>query len=200
MLSPRVCVDRDQPGRSEKAFPSGENGALILVDAGAEWNCYAADVTRCCPIGNGGRFTKECKEVYETVLAMQLVRRTTTPASPPSAADRSSPSQAAFEIIKPGCDWERVQLLMHDVLIRRLLSLGLFLPGDVNGSENEVVKAILESGLSTAFYPHGVGHLLGLDVHDVGGLPEGKSTNSLLRYLRLRVPLEEGFVVTVEPG
>jgi len=37
-------------------------------------------------------------------------------------------------------------------------------------------------------------------VHDVGGLPEGKSTNPLLRYLRLRVPLEEGFVVTVEPG
>jgi len=44
------------------------------------------------------------------------------------------------------------------------------------------------------------GHLLGLDTHDVGGLPEGKSTDPLLRYLRLRVPLEEGFVVTVEPG
>jgi Xaa-Pro dipeptidase len=89
---------------------------------------------------------------------------------------------------------------MHDVLIRRLLELGLFVPGDVQDSEDDVVKAILDSGLSTAFYPHGVGHLLGLDVHDVGGLPEGKSTNPLLRYLRLRVPLEEGFVVTVEPG
>ena len=89
---------------------------------------------------------------------------------------------------------------MHDVLIRRLLELGVFVPGDVKGSEDEVVKAILDSGLSTAFYPHGVGHLLGLDVHDVGGLPEGKSTNPLLRYLRLRLPLKEGFVVTVEPG
>ena len=39
-----------------------------------------------------------------------------------------------------------------------------------------------------------------MDTHDVGGLPEGKSTDPLLRYLRLRVPLEEGFVVTVEPG
>jgi Xaa-Pro aminopeptidase len=82
--------------------------------------------------------------------------------------------------------------------------------------------------LSSAFYPHGVGtfeitpshtlsyeemrnpdaarghvwsgHLLGLDTHDVGGLPEGRSSDPLLRYLRLRVPLEEGFVVTVEPG
>lgn len=44
------------------------------------------------------------------------------------------------------------------------------------------------------------GHLLGLDVHDVGGLPEGKSKDPLLKYLRLRVPLEVGFVVTVEPG
>lgn len=89
---------------------------------------------------------------------------------------------------------------MHDVLIRRLLALGLFIPGDVKGSGDEVVKAILASGLSSALYPHGVGHLLGLDVHDVGGLPEGKSKDPLLRYLRLRVPLEEGFVVTVEPG
>ena len=108
--------------------------------------------------------------------------------------------QAAFEIIKPGTDWEQVQLLMHDVLIRRLLKLGLFVAGGVQGDEDAVVKAILESGVSAALYPHGVGHLLGLDVHDVGGLPEGKSTNPLLRYLRLRVLLEEGFVVTVEPG
>ena len=49
--------------------------------------------------------------------------------------------------------------------------------------------------------PHAIaGHLLGLDVHDVGGLPEGRSSEPLLKYLRLRVPLEEGFVVTVEPG
>lgn len=37
-------------------------------------------------------------------------------------------------------------------------------------------------------------------MHDVGGLPEGRSSEPVLKYLRLRVPLEEGFVVTVEPG
>ncbi|KAL8290036.1 hypothetical protein RQP46_002975 [Phenoliferia psychrophenolica] len=160
-------------------FPSTAPGSLLLVDAGAEYRNYAGDVTRCIPIGNGGRFTKECREIYELVLKMQ---------------------EAAFKIIKAGTNWEDVQRLMHDVAARGLLALGVFVPGPVQGSEDDVVKAIIASGLTTAFYPHGVGHLLGLDVHDAGGLPEGKSTDPLLRFLRLRVPLEADFVVTVEPG
>lgn len=164
---------------NELPFPTQE-GSLILVDAGAEYKNYAADVTRCIPVGNGGKFSKESKAIYEIVLNMQL---------------------AAFEIIRPGTDWEKVQLLMHTVLIQGMLKEGLFVkPKNFDGDEGELVQAILASGVSSAFYPHGVGHLLGLDVHDVGGLPEGKSTNPLLKYLRLRVPLEEGFVVTVEPG
>lgn len=112
---------------------------MILVDAGCEIKNYAADITRCCPIGNGGRFTKECADVYSLVLEMQ---------------------KAAFGIIKPGTDWEKVQLLMHDVLIRGMLDLGLFVDGGVD--REEAVSSILASGLSAAFYPHGVGHLLGL--------------------------------------
>ncbi|GAA5927621.1 hypothetical protein JCM3775_006035 [Rhodotorula graminis] len=164
-------VDNDRP------FPS--EPTLLLVDAGADYNCYAADVTRCIPLGNGGRFTKECKEIYELVLNMQY---------------------AAFEQIKPGANWEQIQRLMHDVLARGFLKLGIF---KVDGArEEEAVRKLLDSGLTSAFYPHGVGHLLGLDVHDVGGLPdEGRhKTDPLLKYLRLRYPLEEGFVVTVEPG
>ncbi|KAM0746548.1 hypothetical protein T439DRAFT_340955 [Meredithblackwellia eburnea MCA 4105] len=156
---------------NEAEFPQTKPGALLLVDAGGEYRNYAGDVTRCIPIGNGGRFTKECREIYELVLSMQ---------------------EAAFKIIKPGTDWEDVQRLMHDIAARGLLKLGIFVPGSVKGSEDEVVKAIIATGLTTAFYPHGV--------HDVGGLPEGKSKDPLLRYLRLRVPLEPGFVVTVEPG
>ncbi|SGY79591.1 BQ5605_C008g05172 [Microbotryum silenes-dioicae] len=162
-------------------FPDTQPGALILVDAGAEYNCYAADVTRCIPIGNGGRFTKECKEIYELVLEMQM---------------------AAFEMVKPGASYEDIQLKMHEVAAKGLLRLGLFKPSSSSSSpsETETIQSILESGLTTAFYPHGVGHLLGLDVHDAGGLPQGKSKHSLMKYLRLRVPLEEGFVVTIEPG
>ncbi|GAA5894899.1 hypothetical protein JCM6882_008236 [Rhodosporidiobolus microsporus] len=162
---------------NDKDFPKE---GLLLVDAGAEYKNYAADVTRCIPLGNGGRFTKECKEIYEIVLAMQ---------------------EAAFPLIKPGANWEDIQRLMHDVLARGLLRIGLFKAGSLaSASEDEVVAKLMSEGLTSAFYPHGVGHLLGLDVHDVGGLPEGRSSDPLLKYLRLRVPLEEGFVVTVEPG
>ncbi|KAI5474676.1 Xaa-Pro dipeptidase [Pseudohyphozyma bogoriensis] len=164
---------------NDQLFPSSKPGALLLVDAGAEFNNYAGDVTRCIPIGNGGRFTEECADIYSLVLEMQ---------------------EEAFKIIGPGTNWEDVQLLMHKVATRGLLKLGIFAKGGFGGSEDELVDKILESGLSNAFFPHGVGHLLGLDVHDVGGLPEGKSKHPLMRYLRLRVPLEEGFVVTVEPG
>lgn len=74
---------------NDRAFPS--EPTLLLVDAGADYNSYAADVTRCIPIGNGGRFTKECKEIYELVLSMQY---------------------AAFERIKPGASYEDIQRLM----------------------------------------------------------------------------------------
>lgn len=74
---------------NDRSFPIGPT--LLLVDAGAEYHNYAADVTRCIPLGNGGKFTKECKEIYEVVLDMQL---------------------KAFEMIKPGADWEAIQRLM----------------------------------------------------------------------------------------
>ncbi|KAK4055755.1 hypothetical protein OIV83_000302 [Microbotryomycetes sp. JL201] len=158
---------------NEAQFPSKTLGSLLLVDAGAEYQNYAAD------IGNGGKFTRECREVYDLVHEMQ---------------------EAGFKMVKPGANWEAIQKKMHEVAARGLLRLGIFTAGNVTGSEDEIVAAIVASGLTTAFYPHGVGHLLGLDVHDVGGLPEGKSKDPLCKYLRLRVPLEKGFVVTVEPG
>jgi Xaa-Pro dipeptidase len=81
------------------------------------------------------------------------------------------------------------------------LKLGIFQRKNDSASDDDNVKALVQSGLTSAFYPHGVGHLLGLDVHDAGGLPNGKSNDPLLKYLRLiGVPLEPGFVVTVEPG
>lgn len=149
----------------------GEERTVLLVDAGAEYENYASDITRCTPLGNGGKFTKESREIYELVLEMQTF---------------------AFGLIKPGGDYEVIQKEMHRIVAEGFLTLGIF----KGGSQEEIVQ----SGLTTAFYPHGVGHLLGLDVHDVGGLPEGKSKDPLCKYLRLRVPLEIGFVVTVEPG
>lgn len=72
-------------------FPTDAPGAVLLVDAGAEIANYASDITRCIPIGNGGKFTPEAKRIYELVLSMQ---------------------EAAFALIKPGADWEGIQKLM----------------------------------------------------------------------------------------
>lgn len=66
-------------------------------------------------------------------------------------------------------------------------------------------EAAVSSGLSSVFFPHGIGHLLGLQVHDVGGFMRDASGATIEKpaghpYLRLTRHLEPGFVVTVEPG
>lgn len=144
--------------------------ASVLIDAGAEWRNYTSDVTRCFPIS--GKFTKEHREIYEAVRDMQ--------------------SQVMKEI-KPGTHWESLHMLSHRVLIKNLLKLGIF---KKQFSEEE----IFQRRASCAFYPHGLGHLMGLDVHDVGGKPNYEDPDPYFRYLRLRRPLQENMVVTNEPG
>jgi Xaa-Pro dipeptidase len=66
-------------------------------------------------------------------------------------------------------------------------------------------EAIVDAGISSAFFPHGLGHLLGLQTHDVGGLQAGPAGGLLPRpeghpFLRTTRTLEEGYVVTIEPG
>lgn len=153
---------------------------LLLIDAGCEWDCYSADITRTMPVGNGGKFTEKGKQIYSLVLEMQ---------------------QKSMKTLRPGVHWDTIQLLCHQILVEGFLDLGLF-----KGSKDE----ILRSGISSAFFPHGVGHSLGMDVHDVPSaskpinnmtIPQDKVGHpSFYTYLRLRLPLAEGMVVTVEPG
>ncbi|TDL17094.1 Creatinase/aminopeptidase [Rickenella mellea] len=164
---------------------------VLLIDAGCEWNCYASDITRTMPVGNGGKFTTEARAIYELVLEMQKL---------------------SIAALKPGLHWDTIQLLCHTTLIRGFQRFGLFLsPSSPSSGSWNSAESILASGVSTAFFPHGVGHSLGLDVHDVpsASKPAKNETigrgydvvnEELHRYLRLRVPLEEGMVVTVEPG
>jgi Xaa-Pro dipeptidase len=98
--------------------------------------------------------------------------------------------------IVPGRDYREVHLSAHRALGDVMQQIGLTkIPG----------QAALEAGVTGVFFPHGIGHLLGLQVHDVGGVmgdvkggerqrPEGHP------YLRLTRMLEPGVVVTVEPG
>lgn len=142
----------------------------VLIDAASEWNNYTTDVTRCFPID--GKFTKEHREIYETVLDMQ---------------------STTMKLMKPGASWDDLHLLSHKILIEHLLKLGIF-------KNTYSVEQILKSRVSCAFYPHGLGHLMGLDVHDVGGEPNYEDPDDLFKYLRLRIPLQAGMVITNEPG
>ncbi|KAI0052179.1 Creatinase/aminopeptidase [Auriscalpium vulgare] len=181
--------------KNRAAFANGESRSLLpqvlLIDAGCEWDCYASDITRTMPVGNGGKFSPEARAIYELVLEMQRL---------------------SLEILKPGLHWDAVQLLCHRTLVRGFQRLGLFKSPNSPGSGSwNSEEAILASGISAAFFPHGVGHSLGMDVHDVPsaskpavndtinkGVELGNS--AFYEYLRLRLPLQEGMVVTVEPG
>ena len=141
----------------------------ILIDAGAEHNCYASDVTRTLPLS--GTFSPESAAIYSIVQAMQ---------------------DAAFKLCKAGMIWDEIHAETHRVAIRGLLKLGILHAG----TESE----IFTSRASTAFFPHGLGHYLGMDTHDTGGRANYQDPDPMFRYLRVRGAVPAGAVITVEPG
>jgi Xaa-Pro aminopeptidase len=135
-----------------------KDGDLLLIDAGAEVDCYASDITRTFPIG--GRFTTAQRALYEIVHEAQL---------------------AAIDAVRPGLSFGAA----HDAAVR-VIAEGLCAVGILKGGAD---RAIAEGSYKT-YFPSKTGHWLGLDVHDVGDYRiDGEP----------RV-LEEGMVVTVEPG
>lgn len=154
-----------------------QEGRLMLTDAGAElMSCYCSDHTRTVPVG--GRFTSRQRDVYSIVLACH---------------------DKALELARPGVTYMSVHLEVCKVLARGLKDLGL-MKGDVD----EAVAA----GAHALFLPHGLGHMMGLDVHDMENLGEvwvgydgqPKSKQFGRKSQRLAIPLQPGFVHTVEPG
>lgn len=99
--------------------------------------------------------------------------------------------EACFKMLKAGVQWESVHMLAHEIGIEGLLSIGI-LKGDK--------KSILEARTSVAFFPHGLGHYLGMDTHDTGGNANYEDPDPMFRYLRVRGTLPEHSVITVEPG
>lgn len=100
------------------------------------------------------------------------------------------------ERVRPGVDYREIHLEAHRVIAGILVSHGL-----VSGTP----EAAVESKLTSVFFPHGIGHLLGLMVHDAAGFmanPQGGTREKPEGhpYLRLTRDLESGFVVTIEPG
>ena len=100
--------------------------------------------------------------------------------------------RAAIERCVPGIEWVDVHLTAAQVIAEGLAAFGL-LRGEPS--------ALVESGATSLFFPHGIGHLVGLGVRDAGGpLRERRDTPSPIANLRINLPLQAGFVVTVEPG
>lgn len=190
-----------------------ENRQLMCLDAGCEYELYASDITRTFPLAESWP-SKEAENIYKLVERMQ---------------------ESCIKRLAPGVRYLDLHILAHQIAIDGLLKLGIL----HNGTREEIYAA----GTSRAFFPHGLGHHVGLEVHDVGqtelmSVRRGKAVFEQVRQIhgtQLRplhadfgqVPslfpqnfhapifdpalcyaptdtqssqLEEGMVVTVEPG
>ncbi|HSP07655.1 MAG TPA: aminopeptidase P family protein [Acidobacteriota bacterium] len=125
-----------------------------------------------CSYPVNGRFTAEQRVIYEAVLAA---------------------NRAVQKTMKPGVLWPDMHRLAERTIAEHLRDAGI-----VKGTIDE----LMHHHIPALFMPHGLGHLMGLDVHDVGGYPEGISriNEPGIRSLRCGRKLEAGMVITVEPG
>ncbi|HKJ30171.1 MAG TPA: M24B family metallopeptidase, partial [Balneolales bacterium] len=98
-----------------------------------------------------------------------------------------------IEAAKPGVQMEELHMMSARIMMQGLLDIGL-----IKGELDE----IMDKNIFALFYPHGLGHFLGLDTHDVGGYPRGVDhiDRPGIQYLRVRRKLEPGMVITIEPG
>ncbi|KAK6294388.1 hypothetical protein J4Q44_G00352180 [Coregonus suidteri] len=125
-----------------------------------------------CSFPANGKFTPDQKAIYEAVLKS---------------------SRAVMAAIKPEVKWTEMHRLADRVHLEELVKIGI-----LRGSVEDMLKVHMGS----VFMPHGLGHLLGIDVHDVGGYPEGieRVNEPGLKSLRMGRLVQERMVLTVEPG
>ncbi len=134
------CILHYMENSKTKIGPS-----MILMDVGAEYHGYTADVTRTVPAD--GKFSEEEKTIYQIVYDAQ---------------------EAAFKTLKDGSKWADANAAAKNTIAEGLIKLGII------KEKSEVSK----------YYPHGLGHHIGLDVHDKG----------------FYETLKKDMVITIEPG
>ncbi|VDK53847.1 unnamed protein product [Anisakis simplex] len=186
----KAVMKHAKPGQYEYQLESGMNGAVLHYGhANAPNRKKILDGDLClfdmgpeceCYASDvtvtfpvNGKFTENQKLIYNAVLRA---------------------NREVFKAAKPGVRWADMHLLAERVMLTDLKAGGL-LKGDVD--------EMLSARLGAVFMPHGLGHLLGLDVHDCGGYlgdatPRSKEPG--LKSLRLTRTLQERMVVTIEPG
>lgn len=132
-----------------------KDGELILMDFGAEYGNYCADLTRTIPVN--GKFSKRQKEIYDACLAVH---------------------HYAAKMLKPGITWLEITAAAEIEMNKQLLKIGLLNKTDI---KNETP----DNRACRKYFYHGLGHHLGIDVHDIG---------------TRNTPIREGMVFTIEPG
>lgn len=132
-----------------------KDGDLLLMDFGAEYGNYNADLTRTIPVN--GKFSKRQKEVYDACLAVH---------------------KYCASILKPGINYADYINKVNQEMEKQLMKIGLITKADIKNQDPA------NPAFRKYFY-HGIGHHLGLDVHDVGTRNE---------------PVKEGMLFTIEPG
>jgi Xaa-Pro aminopeptidase len=137
------------------------DGDLLLIDAGAEYQVYASDITRTFPVN--GRFSAAQREIYDVVLDVQL---------------------KCIEYTRSGNTVKGRQEYSIELLTEGMVKLGL-----LKGKTSDLIK----KKAYMKYYMHGVGHYLGLDVHDAGRY-------FVDQHAKISRPFAPGMVLTVEPG
>jgi Xaa-Pro aminopeptidase len=132
-----------------------KDGELILMDFGAEYGNYCADLTRTIPVN--GKFTKRQKEVYDACLAVHLY---------------------CAKILKPSITYPKYMEMVNTEMEKQLLKIGLI-------SKSEIKNQDPNNPAFKKYFYHGIGHHLGIDVHDIGTRTKA---------------VTEGMVFTIEPG
>lgn len=134
-----------------------ESSKMLQIDCGAEFQLYAADISRVFPLS--GKFDPVQSQIYKIVLSAQ---------------------KAAISKVKAGVSLKTV----YDAATKEL-TIGLVDLGVLKGK----VANLISKQAYKPYFMHGIGHSLGLDVHDIGNLRSDQSS-----------VLEEGMVITIEPG
>ncbi|MGC2235100.1 MAG: aminopeptidase P N-terminal domain-containing protein [Pyrinomonadaceae bacterium] len=145
----------------EEAQGEINSGSILLMDVGAEYEHYTADVTRSFPVN--GKFSKEQAEIYQIVYNAQ---------------------EAAAKATKPGANMTTVETAADDVIKNGLAKLGLITAPDAT-FQMSIQGRTIDMPQFRMWFMHGLGHWLGMNVHDVGDY---------------NTPLKAGMVFTNEPG
>ena len=167
----------------ENYKPAVEDGELILMDLGAEYHGYTADVTRTIPVN--GKFSEEQRKIYELVLNAQ---------------------DSAWQICREGTSFQALYEATAYVINNGLVELGIY----KSTREKDIINP--QTGRNR-YYPHGCCHHIGLDVHDKGSydvlqenmvitiepgiyIPEGSPAEK--KWWNIPVRIEDDFLVTKE--